>query len=85
MVSDTTADPNVLSYPVVIIMSVQGAAHKVRWCQPPALGRGEIRQWWLDEVEPGPCRRVGPSLTLGGRARRSVSLEGRVSRSSAVG
>jgi len=45
MASNAAVDPNVLSYPAIVIMRVQGAVRQVRPGQPLAIGRGEIRHW----------------------------------------
>jgi len=58
-------DPNILSYPVPIIMRERGVVCQEKRSQSLDIGRDEVHQ----------ARR---NLAFGGRARRSLALRGRV-------
>ena len=68
-------DPNVLSYPVPIIMRERGVVCQEKRSQSLDIGRDEVHQARRNLAFGGRARR---SPALGGRARRSLALGGRV-------
>ena len=91
MVLEATVDPNVLSYPVSIIMREQGEVVRQDktspWTSSEArfiLGRRARRSpvpRGSGEAELTLIPQARPSLALGGRARQSLSLSPRARRS----
>jgi len=81
MVPDAAVDPNILSYPVPIIMMEQGVV--VRQSGAISQTSGEVRsilgrrmRWSLAFIH-----WARPSPALGGRAKQSLSLGGQATRS----